>query len=67
MSKLWVKCAAIRALKTIAQSAIASIGASAVFHEVDWLIVGSTALLAGILSILTSIAGIPEVDMLEKK
>ena len=67
MSKLWFKCAGIRALKTIAQTAIASIGTSAAFHEVDWLIVGSTALLAGILSILTSIAGLPEVELSKKK
>ncbi len=67
MDKLWFKCAGIRALKTIAQTAIASIGTSAAFHEVDWLIVGSTALLAGILSILTSIAGLPEVELSKKK
>lgn len=67
MNKLWFKYAGIRALKTVAQSAIASIGASAAFHEVDWLIVGSTALLSGILSILTSIAGLPEVELSKKK
>ena len=67
MDKLWFKCAGIRALKTVAQSAIASIGTSAAFHEVNWLIVGSTALLAGILSIFTSIAGLPEVELSKKK
>ena len=60
--KLWLKCAGIRALKTICQTAIATIGTSAVMSEVNWLIVGSSSLLAGILSILTSIAGIPEVE-----
>ena len=64
--KEWLKCALVRAIKTIAQSAIATIGASAVISEVDWLMVGSASLLAGILSILTSIAGIPEVELKEK-
>lgn len=57
----WFKAAAIRAVKTIAQTAIATIGTSAMFSEVNWLVVGSTALLAGTLSILTSLAGLPEV------
>lgn len=60
--KKWWKCAGIRALKTIAQTAVATIGTTAAFHEVDWLMVGSTALLAGVLSLLTSIAGLPELD-----
>ena len=60
--KLWIKCASIRAIKTICQTAIATIGTSAVMSEVDWLLVGSASLLSGILSILTSIAGLPEVD-----
>ncbi len=60
--KLWIKCASIRALKTICQTAIATIGTSAVMSEVDWLLVGSASLLSGILSLLTSIAGLPEVD-----
>lgn len=60
MTIKWVKAAAIRAVKTIAQTAVATIGTSAMFSEVDWLVVGSTALLAGILSLLTSVAGLPE-------
>ena len=60
--KKWLKCAGIRALKTICQTAIATIGTSAVMSDVNWILVGSASLLAGILSILTSIAGIPEVD-----
>lgn len=61
MSKSWWKAAGVRAIKTIAQTAVATIGTGAAFHEVNWLIVGSTALLAGILSLLTSVAGLPEV------
>lgn len=60
--KQWIKAAGIRAIKTIAQTAIATIGTTAAFHEVNWLIVGSTALLAGILSLLTSLAGLPELE-----
>lgn len=59
--KMWVKCAGVRAIKTVAQTAVGSIGASAIFSEVDWKIVVSSALLAGVVSILTSIAGLPEV------
>lgn len=58
----WLKAAGMRAIKTIAQTAVATIGVSATIGEVDWIIVGSTSLLAGILSVLTSIAGLPEVD-----
>jgi hypothetical protein len=61
MNKLWIKAAAIRALKTICQTAIATIGTTATIGAVDWKMVGSTALLAGILSVLTSLAGLPEV------
>lgn len=60
--KQWLKCAGIRALKTISQTAIATIGTSALMSEVNWVMVGSASLLAGILSILTSLAGLPEVE-----
>ena len=59
--KQWAKCSAVRAVKTICQTAIATIGTSAVISEVNWIMVGSAALLAGILSVLTSVAGLPEV------
>ena len=59
----WFRAAGIRAIRTVAQAAIAAIGSTAVFSEVNWVVVGSTALLAGILSILTSIAGIPEENL----
>lgn len=58
--KKWIKCAGIRAIKTIAQTAVATIGTSAVMGDVNWIAVGSASLLAGILSLLTSVAGIPE-------
>lgn len=61
MFKKWLKCAVIRAIKTVAQTAIATIGTSTIISEVDWRIVISASLLAGILSILTSVAGLPEV------
>lgn len=61
-TKEWFKAAGIRAIKTVAQTAIATIGASATMGEVDWKVVGSASLLAGVVSILTSIAGIPEVQ-----
>lgn len=61
-SKKWLKCAGIRAIKTVAQTAIATIGTGAMISDVNWIAVGSTSLLAGILSILTSLAGIPEAE-----
>lgn len=57
----WWKAAGTRAIKTVAQTAIASIGVSATMGQVDWITVGSTSLLAGILSLLTSITGLPEI------
>lgn len=59
--KTWLKAAGVRALKTVAQAAVAMIGTSVVIGDVNWAMVGSAALLAGILSLLTSIAGLPEV------
>lgn len=58
----WFKAAGVRALKTIAQTAVATIGTTAVMNEVDWIMVGSASLLAGILSLLTSVAGLPELN-----
>ena len=60
----WTRCALIRAIKTIAQTAVATIGSAAVLSSVDWRMVVSASVLAGILSMLTSIAGLPEVDMM---
>lgn len=63
--KNWLKAAGVRAVKTVAQTAIATIGTSAAMGEVNWVMVGSAAMLAGILSLLTSVAGLPEVKECE--
>ena len=68
MTEYWVQSALIRAIKTIAQTAVATIGSAAVLSAVDWRIVVSASLLAGILSILTSIAtGLPEVELVKEE
>ena len=59
--KAWIKAAAVRAIKTVAQTAIATIGTSAIVSEVNWKVVVSAAALSGLLSLLTSVAGLPEV------
>lgn len=60
--KNWIKAAGVRAIKTVAQTAVATIGTAAVLGAVDWLAVVSASVLAGILSLLTSVAGLPEVE-----
>lgn len=60
-TKKWIKAAGVRAIKTVAQTAVATIGTAAVLGNVDWIMVASASALSGILSILTSIAGLPEV------
>ena len=62
IGKNWIRAAGIRAIKTVAQAAIATIGTSAVLSEVDWVMVVSASVLAGILSLLTSLAGLPELE-----
>lgn len=61
MSTKWWKAAGMRAVKTVAQTAVATIGTAAVLGEVNWIMVGSASTLAGILSLLTSVAGLPEL------
>ena len=63
--KSWIKAASIRAIKTVSQTAIATIGTSAVMGDVNWVMVASASALSGILSMLTSIAGLPEVTDIE--
>ena len=65
-TKQWLKAAAVRALKTVAQTAAAVIGTATVMQDVNWLLVGSAALLAGVLSLLTSLGGLPECDPREE-
>ena len=61
-TKKWAKAAAVRAIKTVAQAAVAAIGSSAALGDVNWTLVASTAALSGVLSLLTSVAGLPEVQ-----
>ncbi len=63
--KRWLKAAGVRAIKTVAQTAVATIGTSAYMGDVNWTLVASASVLAGVLSVLTSIAGLPEVDVTE--
>lgn len=65
--KHWLSAAGIRAIKTVAQTAVATVGVSAALNEVDWIYVGSAALLAGVMSILTSLTGLPEVSKTTSK
>lgn len=62
MNQKWWKAAGVRAIKTVAQTAVATIGTSALLSDVNWLAVGSASVLAGLLSLLTSVAGLPEVE-----
>lgn len=60
--KKWLKCAGIRAIKTVSQTAVATIGTATVFDDANWIVVISASLLAGVLSMLTSVAGLPEME-----
>lgn len=60
--KKWIKAAGIRAIRTVAQTAVAMVGVATVMQDVNWIAVGSASLLAGILSVLTSVAGLPETE-----
>ena len=60
--KEWFKCAGIRAIKTVAQTAVATIGTAVAMGDVNWVLVGSASALAGVLSLLTSVAGLPEIQ-----
>lgn len=60
--KRWAKAAGVRAIKTVAQAAVAAVGSATVLGAVDWKVVVSTAVLAGVLSLLTSVAGLPELE-----
>ena len=61
-AKKWIKAAAVRAIKTVAQTAVATIGTAAVMGDVNWVMVASASVLSGVLSLLTSVAGLPEVE-----
>lgn len=60
--RIWLKAAGVRAIKTVAQTAVATIGTSALLAQVDWIMVASASALAGLLSLLTSVAGLPEME-----
>ena len=62
-TKKWLRAAGVRAVKTVAQTAVATIGAAAVLSQVNWAVVASASVLAGVLSLLTSVAGLPEVEV----
>ena len=66
MTRIWIKAALVRAIRTIAQAAVSLISVGAVMSDIDWPMVASASLLAGILSLLTSVAGLPEVEMEQK-
>lgn len=65
--KSWARAAGIRAIKTVAQTAVATIGTAAVVSDVNWMMIASASVLAGLISLLTSVAGLPELHIAEKK